>query len=109
MASSRAIGDHVEDQACEYLLRLGYEILARNYCVRGGEIDIVARDGDTTVFVEVKYRSGDRYGTGLESVTPRKLERMRRAIERWMADYQTEDVRVDAIELHADRTISHIR
>lgn len=66
-------GKYGEDLACKYLAGLDYEIIERNYLIRGGEIDIVARDKDTTVIVEVKLRSGDDYGTALESITPSKL------------------------------------
>ena len=51
---NRMKGNFIETQAAAFLCRLGYEILARNYAFRGGELDIVARDGDTIVFVEVK-------------------------------------------------------
>ncbi|HEX4348144.1 MAG TPA: YraN family protein [Vicinamibacterales bacterium] len=67
-----AFGKIGEDLACEELVRRGYEILARRYRQRGGEIDIVARDGLTLVFVEVKSRGGRAFGDGSEAVTPRK-------------------------------------
>lgn len=51
---NRTKGNFIETQAVAFLKRLGYEILARNYAFRGGELDIVAREGDTIVFVEVK-------------------------------------------------------
>ena len=52
--NNRPKGNFVETQAAAYLKREGYDILARNYAYRGGELDIVARDGETLVFVEVK-------------------------------------------------------
>lgn len=67
-------GKYGEDLACKYLAGLDYEILERNYLIRGGEIDIVAKDKDTTVIVEVKLRSGDEYGSAIESITPSKLK-----------------------------------
>lgn len=51
---NRTKGNFIETQAVAFLKRLGYEILARNYAFRGGELDIVAREGETIVFVEVK-------------------------------------------------------
>ena len=61
-----------EDLACEELVRRGYEIVARRYRQRGGEIDIIARDGGTLVFVEVKARNGHAFGDGAEAVNFRK-------------------------------------
>lgn len=66
-------GKYGEDLACKYLAGLDYEIIERNYLIRGGEIDIVARDRDTTVIVEVKLRSSDDFGSAIESITPSKL------------------------------------
>jgi putative endonuclease len=72
------LGKFGEDIACAELERLGYAILARRYRTRYGEIDIIARDGGTTVFVEVKTRDGDAYGSGAESVAPWKQQRLAR-------------------------------
>lgn len=66
-------GKYGEDLACKYLAGLGYEIVMRNYLIRGGEIDIVALDGETTVIVEVKLRGSDEFGTASESITSSKL------------------------------------
>lgn len=65
-----------EDLAAVELWHQGYAILARRYRTRYGEIDIVAQDGDTFVFVEVKARRTDRFGTAAESVRPWKQRRM---------------------------------
>ena len=58
---------------------LGRVILARNYRIPGGEIDLVSRDGDVLAFTEVRQRRSARYGDAAESVTPRKLALMHRA------------------------------
>jgi putative endonuclease len=70
------LGKSGEDLACEELARRGYAILARRYRKRGGEIDIIARDGATVVFVEVKARTGHDFGDGAEAVTRFKRRRM---------------------------------
>lgn len=70
--SRQRVGLDGEDAACAELRRRGYEILARRYRTRRGEIDIVAREGRTVVFVEVKTRADDRYGGGAAAVTWRK-------------------------------------
>jgi putative endonuclease len=66
-------GGYGEDLAVTFLQNLGYKIIGRNYLIRGGEIDIVALDGPTTVIVEVKLRTGKDYGLAIESITPSKL------------------------------------
>lgn len=72
-------GERGEELACRELRRRGYAIVARRYRTRHGEIDIVAMDGGVLVFVEVKARSGDRFGGPLAAITrakQRKLTRM---------------------------------
>jgi putative endonuclease len=71
-----ALGVLGENLACDELERRGYAILARRYRHRGGEIDIVARDGATTVFVEVKTRDGPAFGSGADAVTWVKRRRI---------------------------------
>jgi len=72
----QSLGKFGEDLACQALERRGYAILARRYRRRGGELDIVARDGQIVVFVEVKTREGCEFGAGAESVTSLKRRRM---------------------------------
>jgi putative endonuclease len=74
-----AAGSAGETIACRHLERSGFTILARNYRCRSGEVDIVARDGAATVFVEVKERHGASHGQGLEAVTFGKRRRIVRA------------------------------
>lgn len=71
-----ALGKIGEDLACRELERRGYEIVARRYRRRGGELDIIARDGGTIVFVEVKAREGRRFGEAAEAVTRLKRSRL---------------------------------
>ncbi len=71
-----ALGQLGEDLACRELRRRGYAILARRYRTRIGELDIVARDGETVVFVEVKARATDRCGAPAEAVTPAKQRKL---------------------------------
>ena len=71
-----ALGKIGEDLACRELERRGYAIVARRYRRRGGEIDIVARDGPTLVFVEVKARDGRAFGGAAEAVTARKQRKI---------------------------------
>jgi putative endonuclease len=84
----QALGKLGEDLACEELERRGYAILARRYRRRGGELDIVARDGQTVVFVEVKTREGCEFGAGAESVTLFKRRRIASVALDYMARHQ---------------------
>jgi putative endonuclease len=73
------VGRRAEDLAAELLERAGLRIVARNWRRPEGELDIVADDGGTCVFVEVRSRTGDEWGHPLETVTPRKRARVIRA------------------------------
>src|SRR5687768_1632782 len=72
----QTLGKMGEDLACRELERRGYAILARRYRRRGGELDIIARDGPTLVFVEVKAREGREFGEAGEAVGYSKRRRM---------------------------------
>ena len=74
--TNQTAGKYGEDLAAEALQRKGYAILARRYRTRYGEIDIVAQDEDTLVFVEVKARRTDQFGTAAESVSVSKQRRI---------------------------------
>lgn len=68
-----ALGKLGEDIASDFLSKKGYKIIDRNFKARYGEIDLIAIDRNTLVFVEVKTRTSDRFGTPEEAITPRKL------------------------------------
>ena len=70
------LGSEGESIACAELERLGYRIVQRNYRIRNGEIDIVANDSGTVVFVEVKTKSSGDYGDPVEEVTPQKQQQI---------------------------------
>jgi putative endonuclease len=82
MVSTREKGDFGEDIAVEYLEKLGYKILKRNFHFgRIGEIDIVAEINDELVFVEVKLRTSSTYGEPIDSITPRKVATLKRVAQ----------------------------
>jgi putative endonuclease len=76
---SRILGQRYEAIAEELLVGLGYEIIERNFTCRGGEIDLVCREGEVLVFVEVRGRASDEYGDAEATVDRRKQARLRRA------------------------------
>ena len=81
-----------EDLACGELSRRGYAILARRYRTRLGEIDIVARDGNTIVFVEVKARRGTAFGGACAAVTASKQRRVARMAGDFLARHRCGEV-----------------
>jgi uncharacterized protein (TIGR00252 family) len=95
-----AHGRAAEDTVSAYLEREGYEIISRNWRTRWCEIDIVAKKKKVIYFVEVKYRKTDTQGSGLDYVTPKKLQQMRFATEFWVQDNNWRgDYRLAAIEV----------
>lgn len=72
MNNPAGTGKRAEQTACNYLREKGLTLLESNYFCPRGEIDLIMRDVDTTVFVEVRYRRSNRYGSGAESVDRHK-------------------------------------
>jgi putative endonuclease len=80
----QALGKRGEDLACQELIRQGYAILDRRFRTRCGELDIVAKDGNVFVFIEVKARSGCRFGSPFESLTWQKRQRLSSMAESYL-------------------------
>jgi len=80
-----------EEAATAYLRTLGYQIIERNFKTRLGEVDIVARDGHTTVFVEVKRRASADHGRAEEFVGPAKARRVVAAARLWAARHRSSE------------------
>lgn len=76
MSARAQQGRLAEDRALALLQRAGLRLIDRNYHSRHGEIDLIMEDGRTLVFVEVRYRSTDRYGSAQESVNRQKQSRL---------------------------------
>ena len=88
--NNRASGDLGEEIARRYLAGKGYEIVESNYRTRRGELDLISRQKDTLVIVEVKLRRGTAYGTPLEAVTPRKQNAVRLMAEEYLSEKSPE-------------------
>lgn len=98
----RDLGMKGEDCAAHYLKYMGYEILERNFRCRYGEIDIVALDGDTLCFVEVKTRSRTDYGLPCQAVDRRKILHIKRCAYVYLRAHEGlkyGDVRIDIVEV----------
>lgn len=104
MTYKKRLGDKGEEIAADFLLDKGYQILERNYFSRYGEIDLVAQDFDAVVFVEVKTRRTQSFGSPEASVTPAKLERIQKAGLIWLRDHpdSPENWRVEVISIMLD-------
>jgi putative endonuclease len=90
--SHRKRGTLGEDVAASFLERQGYSIVEKNYYYQHGEIDIIAQEQETLVFVEVKTRRSTRFGEPQESVTPKKQELLRRTAEGYVAERELNDI-----------------
>ncbi len=98
------LGQRGETAAVEFLRKKGYKILMRNFRASGGEIDIVALDGDTVAFVEVKTRSGrpsTRFGRAGNAINKAKLAHMKTAIAEYQKTYpESRKCRIEAVETY---------
>jgi len=110
--NKRQFGDIGEKIASNFLCINGYKIIEKNYRCRDGEIDIVARQRDTIVFVEVKTRKNLLYGTPEEAITPSKMMKLKAVAEQYEQTHENlpPDWRIDvvAIEINGAGKISRI-
>ena len=88
------VGKNGENIACKYLEQIGYKIITRNYRNKYGEIDIIAKENDNYVFVEVKSRNTNKYGNPAEAVNKSKIEKSRKK-------------KFDSFESHATFDVFH--
>jgi putative endonuclease len=115
VAAKDGVGKYGERVAVRHLEDAGFEILARNWRCRDGEIDIVARDRDVLVICEVKTRSGLGYGLPAEAITRKKADRLRRLACAWLREHPAggADVRFDVVSVvRAQRgaaAVEHLR
>ncbi len=101
--TTKQIGDAGEEIAVRHLVAQGLRVLARNFRVKGGEIDIVCSDGATTVFVEVRKRASTRFGGAAYSITPTKQQRLILAARHWLARHGDATCRFDCVLIDSDK------
>jgi putative endonuclease len=110
-----ALGRYGEQLAEQHLLEAGFAVLDRNWRCPAGELDIVARDGRSVVFCEVKTRSSTTFGLPVEAVTERKAAKLRELALLWLRDHPGigGDIRFDVLGVLRPRTgpaaVSHLR
>ncbi|WP_066639450.1 YraN family protein [Desulfolucanica intricata] len=85
------LGRRGETAAVEYLLQKGYKIILQNFRCYLGEIDIIAKEGDTIIFVEVRARSTDSFGLPQESVSIKKQNRLRKLAQYYISKFSISD------------------
>jgi putative endonuclease len=110
--NTRARGTAAEDIAAEYLAAQGMVILRRNFHFgRTGEMDIIAQDGETLVFVEVKARRTDTYGSPEEAITPAKQRSLRRVAEGYLYvnGIENRECRFDVIAIRYENDEPQVR
>ena len=105
----KLLGKVGEEKAAKYLKKQGVKVIARNYKNAFGEIDIIAKDGEYTVFIEVKTRTGEMFGTPAEAVDFRKRQKYALIAKAYLAAKGLFDtaVRFDVIEIENEK-INHI-
>lgn len=110
MMGKRGQGDIGENFAVELLKKNGYEILQRNFRCKLGEIDIIAQEGDSLVFVEVKTRWSRKFGLPQEAVSTRKLSKIKRVGEFYLLNHpeasKKQRIDVVAVEVYKNKVIS---
>ena len=98
----RLRGQAGEDRAADYLQQAGLRLLARNVRYRGGELDLVMQERETVVFVEVRVRNNPRFGSGAETVTVKKQQRLILAAQLYLQqhpEHQHRPCRFDVISI----------
>jgi putative endonuclease len=99
MSHNQQVGQWGESVATDYLTGHGYEIIAHNVRTPYGEIDIVAKQGDVMVFVEVKTRTSDKMGLPEISITPRKQEHMLACAQHYASENEIDHWQIDVISV----------
>lgn len=102
--NKRVLGKEKEQLACEFLRRHGIDVIETNFACRFGEIDIVAREGESLCFVEVKYRSSPKYGYPEENVGAGKQKKICRSALFYISGHHYDgNVRFDVVSIFPDR------
>lgn len=107
--NKKQIGDEAEQLACQFLENQGLTLVESNYRIKGGEIDLVMRDNQHLVFIEVRYRSNNSFGSGAESVDGRKQARLIKAASVYLLEKSsqtTQPARFDVMSISAAQSSS---
>ncbi len=111
---NKSLGERGEDYASIFLKNSGYKIMKKNFRYKTGELDIIALEGETIVFVEVKTRSGSQFGEPEESIDNWKVNKIKKTAAYYLLinDFENIETRFDVISLRLlgdSMTINHIK
>lgn len=115
MAVKDEVGRYGEDVAARHIEQSGWQVLARNWRCRHGELDIIALDGTELVAVEVKTRRTATFGTPAEAVTRQKVWRLRKLVAAWLTTQERRfaSVRIDVVAVTVAKAgaaqVEHLR
>ncbi len=110
--NNREFGNKGEDLACEYLIKNGYEILARNvHFSKLCEIDIIAKYKNKVIFVEVKTRKSNAFGTPMEAITRTKYQNIKTGVLSYLQENKIKNYQIDVIgiTLSPELKIEHLK
>ncbi|CAH0541310.1 YraN family protein [Vibrio marisflavi] len=104
LSSRKTIGDKYELQAKEYLTQQGMHFVEQNFLAKCGELDLIMREGGTFVFVEVRYRTSNRFGHAAETITANKMRKLVNTANLWLKkkklNLHSTDFRFDVVAIH---------
>ncbi|WIM05384.1 MAG: YraN family protein [Candidatus Nitricoxidivorans perseverans] len=109
MTNRQAKGAEAEEFAARFLAERGLRVIERNFRVRGGEIDLICRERDATVFVEVRLRSRSDFGGAAASITAAKRAKIVMAARHWLVRHGERPCRFDAVLLDGKGGIEWMR
>ena len=103
LTSRKRIGNEAEQQACKHLQSQGLILLDKNFSTKAGEVDLIMRDGETLVFIEVRYRKNTDFGGAAASITPKKQQRIIKAsLAYQQKHYPQSSMRFDVVAIEGD-------
>lgn len=108
--AKQLLGKQSEDLAARYLQKVGYKIITKNYSCRQGEIDLIAREKDVLVFVEVRSKQNQRYGLPIETIDKNKQMKIKKAAANYLHQQGKNDCycRFDAVAVLWEDNIPQI-
>ena len=111
LTSRKKQGNQAEDEAYQYLLNQGFKLIDRNFATKAGEVDLIMQDGESLVFIEVRYRKNTDFGGAAASVTPKKQQRIIKAALAYSQKHAPQSsLRFDVVAIEGDnRALNHIR
>lgn len=110
MKNNQKIGKYGEDVVCRYLINNNYKVIERNFRCKHGEIDIIAKDKNILVFIEVKTRSNLNYGTPAEAVDYKKINHIYKSANIYLKMQKLDNImiRFDVIEVYIQNNMCKV-